>query len=622
MSDVAVTFGAKDENLAKTFKSVGEQTKSLGDNFKSLLGPLAAIGASFLGLRKMMGDFQKAIALGGRLHELSRQTEESAGNLMILQRAFQNAGAGADTVGMTLARMNRFIAEANDGGKAQTEIMEKLGLSMDDLAGKTPTEQLQLLAGRLAAMTDRSARANIAMQLFGRSGAELIPLFRAMGVELENAKNQLGDAPAVADRTAQAFNTLGNNLAAIGEKTTELSMGMLEGVLPALNQIVGKLSEVNAAGFGEKIGEQLKNALQGFAAWFAAPEKSLAAFGLALTGYLLNAGNNLIAGFKFAADWIGNFFSELGESFPKKLGAALIYQVMGFGMEIQKLLMDIFAAATRLPGELGKAAEAAFDALDEGLTRTGEIRMQFKEGADAVADAFTVANEKTEFIHKDILGAGKALETASKLAQEAMEAGAGAIVEAAGEINKFGEWQGPPIAPQGRSSELVGPPMPGGTSAGRSAAPRQLTNKERSLMSPSEKRAADLESQGMFDSADRARKQGERKVEQQRLRDANRQLQKDLGLGGSVGKTPEQIAREEGKVSPLNKDAFEKRVQDIKDEIKARAGQGDGTEDTSGKGGKGGEDKPTQSPLEKLVGEIKSLVEKIEPKLPVAALTA
>jgi hypothetical protein len=141
-------------------------------------------------------------------------------------------------------------------------------------------------------------------------------------------------------------------------------------------------------------------------------------------------------------------------------------------------------------------------------------------------------------------------------------------------------------------------------------------------MSPSEKRAADLESQGMFDSADRARKQGERKVEQQRLRDANRQLQKDLGLGGSVGKTPEQIAREEGKVSPLNKDAFEKRVQDIKDEIKARAGQGDGTEDTSGKGGKGGEDKPTQSPLEKLVGEIKSLVEKIEPKLPVAALTA
>jgi hypothetical protein len=621
MSDVFIDASAKD-NVSKVFKQIGDNTETLSGKFKSILGPLAAIGASFLGLRKMMGDFQKAIALGGRLHELSRQTEESAGNLMILQRAFQNAGAGADTVGMTLARMNRFIAEANDGGKVQTEIMEKLGLSMDDLAGKTPTEQLQLLAGRLAAMTDRSARANIAMQLFGRSGAELIPLFRAMGVELENAKNQLGDAPGVADRTAQAFNTLGNNLAAIGEKTTELSMGLLEGVLPALNQIVGKLSEVNAAGFGEKIGEQLKNALQGFAAWFAAPEKSLAAFGLALTGYLLNAGNNLIAGFKFAGDWIGNFFSELGESFPKKLGAALIYQVMGFGMEIQKLLMDVFAAAMKLPGELGKAAEAAFDALDEGLTRTGEIRMQFKAGADAVADAFDAANKKTEFIHKDILGAGKALETASKLAQEAMEAGAGAIVEAADGINKFGEFQGPPMAPQARSAELVGPPMPSGSgTGGRAAAPRQLTNRERALMSPNEKRAADLESRGMFDSADRARQQGERKVEQQRLRDANRELQKDLGLQSGARMRPEDIARKEGKVSPLDRDAFKKRVKEIEQEIKDRAGQGDGTENVSGGGGPK-KDQPTQSPLETLVGEIKSLVEKIEPKLPTAALTA
>jgi hypothetical protein len=141
-------------------------------------------------------------------------------------------------------------------------------------------------------------------------------------------------------------------------------------------------------------------------------------------------------------------------------------------------------------------------------------------------------------------------------------------------------------------------------------------------MTPSEKRASQLESQGAFGSADRARQQGERKVEQQRLRDANRELQKDLGMQSGARMTPEAIAREEGKVSPLDRDAFDKRVKEIEQEIKDRAGQGDGTEDTSGKGGKGGKDKPTQSPLEKLVSEIKSLVEKIEPKLPVAALTA
>jgi hypothetical protein len=159
-----------------------------------------------------------------------------------------------------------------------------------------------------------------------------------------------------------------------------------------------------------------------------------------------------------------------------------------------------------------------------------------------------------------------------------------------------------------------------GSSPSGSPAPRQLTNRERALMSPSEKRAAELESLGMFNSADRAREQGERKVERQRERDANRQLQKDLGLQSGARMSPEDIARKEGKVSPLDRPAFEKRVDEIKDEIKRRAGQGDGTEDIAGStsGPKKGE--PTQSPLEKLVSEIKDLVKKIEPKLPTAAL--
>jgi hypothetical protein len=132
-------------------------------------------------------------------------------------------------------------------------------------------------------------------------------------------------------------------------------------------------------------------------------------------------------------------------------------------------------------------------------------------------------------------------------------------------------------------------------------------------------RAEELQRQGMTKSAQRQREAFERLQDKQRLRDANRQLQKDLGMQSGARMRPEDIARHEGKVNPLDRDAFNKRVKEIEQEIKDRAGQGDGTQNTSiapgGGGGKSGE-----SSLEKLVGEIKALVEKIEPKLPTHAL--
>jgi hypothetical protein len=132
-------------------------------------------------------------------------------------------------------------------------------------------------------------------------------------------------------------------------------------------------------------------------------------------------------------------------------------------------------------------------------------------------------------------------------------------------------------------------------------------------------RAEELQRQGLTKSAQRQREQFERLQDKQRQRDANRELQKDLGLRSDVRMSPEQIARQEGKVNPLNRKEFNKRVEEIEEEIKRRAGQGDGTQDTSSTPGGGG-GKSGESSLEKLVGEIKSLVEKIEPKLPTHAL--
>ncbi|MBJ7392736.1 MAG: hypothetical protein JHC85_14300, partial [Chthoniobacterales bacterium] len=113
MADVTTTFAAKDENFAKTVDGLqkkmdvfGKQMEgfnatvgNVGGALAGVAGKIAVFAAGFVAVQAVVGAFKDAIDLGGQLNDLSARTGETAGNLMILQRAFENAGAGADSVG-------------------------------------------------------------------------------------------------------------------------------------------------------------------------------------------------------------------------------------------------------------------------------------------------------------------------------------------------------------------------------------------------------------------------------------------------------------------------------------------------------------------------------------------
>jgi len=224
-------------------------------HFGKIAAAVVGIGAAFIGVRAAVQAFNAAVAMGGQLNDLSARTGETAGNLAILQRAFENAGAGAESVGPTINRLQRAIVEAGEGGKEQAEAFGKLGLNLERLKDLTPTEQLQAVAGALQGVGNDSDRSAIAMQLLGRSGGELLPLLRAMGSELDVARGQLGSLPGVIDKTNGHLDRIGDNFAAIGEKGKEFMVGLLERLGPALADLTDRLANIDAAGFGAKLSE-------------------------------------------------------------------------------------------------------------------------------------------------------------------------------------------------------------------------------------------------------------------------------------------------------------------------------------------------------------------------------
>jgi hypothetical protein len=396
MADVTVEFGAKDAGLSQTLKNVQKElaeldtqqkktamsadefqkslsrTKSLQNmeeklrsmNGESKQTPISfgkigvaagvagvavkagmmAVEAATASARAVVDGFRQAIDLGGALTDLSSRTGETAGNLLVLQRAFENSGIGADAVGQSINKLQKFMAEAAAGSAQQTDTLNALGIAMVDLAGKTPTEQMQLLAQKIAAISDPAQRARVSMEIFGRAGGQLLPLLNNFSGELDTARGQLGSMPDAMDRSARAMDDLGDNMGAISSKAMEFAAGFIEKALPALNAFTSALSGVDAAGWGQALMKQVMAVADFLIGAFKAPMPAIEAIGIALLAGVKQAGNNYLNSLIDAGNFLRSFFSsELPGIIAGQIGIALTKAVIDFS----KFFIDRISSIVR-----------------------------------------------------------------------------------------------------------------------------------------------------------------------------------------------------------------------------------------------------------------------------------
>ena len=280
-----VKFSAKDINFTDTVSKIKEEIDEMDDEVKktsngvkSSFGDMVKAGASLaLGFGAIkaamgaitgtLGTFKDALDLGGTMKDLSERTGETAGNLLLLRRAFDNSGVGADKVGASVNKLQKFMDDAAQGSEKNNTVLARLGLTMADMAGKTPTEQMAMLAEKLNGVTDNGERSALAMSVFGKAGGQLLPLLADFSGELKTAQDQLGNMPGVMDRNAGAFDNISDNINVAKGKFLEFAAGLLEKIAPALELATNLMTRFDAAGAGMKLGEILtgaSNAMGGF----------------------------------------------------------------------------------------------------------------------------------------------------------------------------------------------------------------------------------------------------------------------------------------------------------------------------------------------------------------------
>lgn len=212
---------------------------------------VASLATAAFGAAMVVGA-KRTMAMAGTLDDMSVNTGIAVGGVMKLRKQFELGGLAADSMGGSIAKMQRAISTAAGGGK---DPFSAMNLSAEELMTMAPDKAFDRIGQAILGIEGSTARAAAAMEIFGKSGASMINVFG----QAKDAEQFLGRMPQIMQEYAGALaraDDLSNELPGKGSQfVTGFTAGIIGQVLPALE----KTAAFDFTTMGENLGVALSD---------------------------------------------------------------------------------------------------------------------------------------------------------------------------------------------------------------------------------------------------------------------------------------------------------------------------------------------------------------------------
>lgn len=229
------------DSAQRRLRSVGAEAAKLS----SILAGLG-VGVSLGGLAAMV---KSTADTADQMGKLAQQTGVAIEDLSRLRHAAEMSGSNLQTLTGTLRRLNQNLAEVATTGKgAAAEAFNALRISVKNADGslKTGNEIISEVADRFGKMEDGARKTALAIDIFGKSGAELIPMLNSGAAGLEAMKREADDLGIVISentfRAAEAFN---DNLARMKKVQQGIITQVSAELLPTMLMLSQEMLDVS-----------------------------------------------------------------------------------------------------------------------------------------------------------------------------------------------------------------------------------------------------------------------------------------------------------------------------------------------------------------------------------------
>ena len=187
-----------------------EKSTSVGDRFNSWIGKantlLGVFGAT-LSIGALVSFGKQLLDMGDQIVKVADRTGLTTIEVQKLQYIAGQSGNSLDQMTGAINKLQVNLVRGNDGAVGA---VKALGINLAELKAANPYEQMEQIATAIAKVPNPATQSALAVQLFGRAGAELLPTLIA------NFKG-LGDAaPVMQDKTVRALEAAGDRLNTFG----------------------------------------------------------------------------------------------------------------------------------------------------------------------------------------------------------------------------------------------------------------------------------------------------------------------------------------------------------------------------------------------------------------------
>ncbi|HLI33408.1 MAG TPA: phage tail tape measure protein [Terriglobia bacterium] len=188
---------------------------------------------------------KSAAEFGEQVANLSEATGIGARQISGLEFAVKQTGLHTDILDRALRQLARNISPLASSGSEGAKAMQALGISVTDASGHMkPLHELLLeVADAFHSHRDSAEKAAAAQALFGRSGAEMIPLLdrgRAGILAMEKAANDLG--VTLSDEDARRLREMNEELKLNEARLKGVELSISEFLLPTFVRLANLLT--------------------------------------------------------------------------------------------------------------------------------------------------------------------------------------------------------------------------------------------------------------------------------------------------------------------------------------------------------------------------------------------
>jgi hypothetical protein len=243
----------RDKDFSKGLKKARADASS----FNSTIASLGKKGLAAAGLSSpfvaMGAAIKSAIDQGGALQDMMTRTGAAGEGLVVMQRAFENAGLAADSVPDALNKMQKALAGVNEDGDQTAGVFAKLGLSAEALTAMDPAKAFEAIARAISNIKDPATRTARAMEVFGKSGGKALAVLNDPDA-FTQAITQVGGLGKTLADNAGSLDKVGDSMSALQTKVSQLAVGFTVELLPALESLAKSSDGVDFSTMGKGLG--------------------------------------------------------------------------------------------------------------------------------------------------------------------------------------------------------------------------------------------------------------------------------------------------------------------------------------------------------------------------------